>query len=222
MKTQPNTPETFAFEAALYFLEGHYLFKYPGPDKLTSKFISHADVVSAFSKEQVDTGWLPTGILRTGHGRKGSWFVYAAPPQAITHNFPGNQLTLPIPATVLVGVGKTYCLWALKGAVTPGSRLFNAPFPNVHGDGRICWGSNPVREAEPGIAPAAWGLFFSSPFNRDLVQGKSKSFPEDIAEQLTNLAATGARKYPLSDLVPYHDSRGSNTLEEVVERLVDP
>jgi hypothetical protein len=119
-----------------------------------------------------------------------------------------GSITIPVPRTVLAGSGSLYYLWALANKrFDSEAEAFRAPFPNVYPDGRICWGTgNPVPEADAGNARAVWELFFKTPFNQDLAQGKSGEFPVDCREQLRNLS--GKNTYPARDLVPTRQEIG--------------
>jgi hypothetical protein len=190
------------FRAALYFLDGTFLFRSRDNGAWSSKFVTIADVQAAFTGTEQDSGWLPAGIVRAGSSASGKWFVYSAPAQKATITFDGEaeQIRIPLPRTVLVGVGANYYLWTTASAHFDSSATAcAAPFPNVHSDGRICWGASTPPRANPEKARLVWDLFFSTPFNGHLVDRKSKAFPADVHLQLRELA--GKKEYPVNDLV---------------------
>ncbi len=206
-------PGTFDAPAALFFLEdGHYLFRYQDEAGRQSKFVTATDVAAAFSGQDQDSGWLAPGVVRCGYGPRGPWFVYTTPPKKVTVQVLNKKEgsapqfclhTVPLPRTVLAGVGSTYALWVLKSqGFDPQVVTYHAPFPNVYPDGRICWGQNTPPAAHHHVAEKVWNLFFQTPFNGDLAGGKSNAFPGDVRGQLTHLAARHAHRYPTSDLVP--------------------
>ena len=213
---QPFHDGLLQAEAALYFLpQGHYLFRWQDESGLSgSKFVTADDLQAAFTNSERDTGWLSPGVVRAGYGKNGEWFVLHAPSQKITlHLLEIGTLTLPVPALVLAGTGRTYYLWALAEPFSPQARVFDAPFPNVHGGGQVCWGNNTPPLASPTTAQSAWNLFFESPFNSHLVQGKTRRHTEDVRQLLVRLS--GKSKFPLRELVA---NRG--TLTSQLERLL--
>ena len=221
MLIQPIQPPPFEHQAALYFLDGHYLFRWQGPDgKVLSKFVSTDDLAAAFSGHEADSGWLPPGVVRAGYCATGPFFVFFMPPRKVALPLlAGEQVTpktLPIPATVLLGVGPVYYLWAVRGkTLDPQAYIYHAPFPNVYDDGRICWGANTPPAAHLSQAQAVWDLFFTTPFNDHLARGKSNAYSDDVRQQLHRLARRRARVYPVNDLNPYYRS-----LADLVERVI--
>lgn len=189
--------------AALYFIDqGHYLFKYKkDAGQVVSKNLREPEVLAAFTRSGTDSGWLQDGIMRAGNSSRGNWFVYAVEPTKVEIQIgQGEPITVPIPATVLVGIGHTFHLFALAARQFHiGAEVFAAPFPNVYPDGRICWGQNAAPKADAGNARSVWELFFRAPFNGDLAQGKSTKFKDDIRKQYALLA--GKKNYPVKTLV---------------------
>ncbi len=218
MTTIPNEPP-FTADAELYFLPaGHFLFRRRSETGVESKFVTLADVTAAFTQVEQDSGWIPAGVKRHGFNRNGRWFVYWQPAQIvhITLLQDGDQaetLNIPIPATILVGEGRKFHLFASAGEFSPQAPVYRAPFPNLHDDHSICWGNNTPAEAAPENAAQAWKLFFESPFNNHLVGGKSKRYKDDVRKRLCLL--NGKRRYPLKDLVP--DTR---SLDVLVKRMI--
>lgn len=202
-------------EAALYFLpQGHYLFRWREESGLSgSKFVTPDDLQAAFSRSERDTGWLSPGIVRAGYGKQGEWFVLHSPPQKLTiHLLEMGTVAIPTPALILAGVARSYYLWALAEPFSPQAHLYEAPFPNIHNDGKVCWGNNTPPQASPATAHAAWRLFFESPFNNHLVQGKTRRHAEDVRKLLAHLDGKG--KFPTRELTGL---RGS--LQSTIERL---
>ena len=203
-------PPPYPVEAELYFLPaGHFLFRANTGNGVQSKFVTIQDVSAAFTGAELDTGWLPPGLVRAGYCKHGAYAVYAVPPQVVSIALAQDgtndlqTLTLPIPSTLMVGIETAYYLAALAGAeFSPEAALFHPPFPNVHADGKICWGGNAPKRAKPDYMPEAWRLFFGTPFNNHLVEGKSREHNADIRLRLLALAEGKPRaRYPLKDLV---------------------
>jgi PRTRC genetic system protein B len=185
-----------------------------------AKFVTVRDVQAAFGGSDVDTGWIGSGVIRCGYCAQGDWFVYAAPKQKLSirvaiSNGTQKKLSVPIPVTVMIGVGMQYFLWAVPYNFSPDSGLCHAPFPNIHGDGTICWGQNTPPKAHHRHAEAAWRLFFESQFNGDLANGKSVKFENDIRRMLAYVARKKLDEYPDTDLV-----RANHSLRSILQDLV--
>jgi hypothetical protein len=205
---QPELPR-IEYQAALLFLDGHYLFLNRTGTGQTSKFVTASDVAAAFTGSEQDSGWLPAGVVRAGNGPKGKWFVYSTPPQKAEITFEGEEqpITIPLPRLVLLGTGAEYHIWALETKhFDSQAKAYHAPFPNVYTSGKICWGANTPGKADPAKARKSWNLFFSTPFNAHLDGERSKAHPKDVREQLREVA--GKREYPVADLVPCVSSIG--------------
>jgi PRTRC genetic system protein B len=190
--------------AALYFLNSdELLFQWRDGDQTNSKFVSPQDAKSAFQGIGEDTGWLPDGVLRTGSNVRGRWVVYVAPPQIVKIRTDKNErLTIPIPITLFVGWGHRYYLWALSGKVFSNTLpLYNAPFPNVYGNGRICWGSHKVPIVTPMNIKSTWELFFDTVFNNHLSSNRAKSHKNDVMGLLRSLSKKKAKTFPARELV---------------------
>jgi len=216
----------YPIRAALYFVEGgHYLFRTfgaavePRRGKKVAraegvKFVRSSDVAAAFSGQDLDSGWLPAGVVRMGYSARGAWFVYGAPGQKVAVTLGERQARIPIPRTVLVGVGQTYYLFAQRGQhLEPHKDLCHAPFPNVYPDGRICWGQNNPPEAGPEKARGVWQLFFDAPFNGDLAGQKCRSHAGSVLDLLG--ALDGASKFPEGELITH-----TNSLEWTIKHLI--
>lgn len=210
----PPDPPLFDADASLHFLPGgHYLLCHHKEPKL-SKFVTSGDVAAAFTGADQDTGWIPPGVVRVGRCARGPYFVYSTPPQrrlVMLVSGPSTvQRLVPLPRLVMLGVGSAYYLWAVVTPhFNPSATVYQAPFPNIYRNGSICWGDNRPPEALPDQARKAWDLFFDSPFNGHLVEGKSKRFPLDVRLHLSSIA--GTRRFPHDDL-----EQTSNSLEWLV------
>lgn len=227
---------------ALYFLNsGDYLFRWREEatygsiiGRIRTKCLAAPDVNAAFSHNEIDSGWMPAGIRRYGYGPVGRWCVFSIPAgrvgitllnppitlsrestQSASSLQEGGEKWLEIctPELVLLGMGKKYFLFAINGPFSPDQPVYHAPFPNVYDHGEICFGENHTPEIEPGNMDAAWRLFIDTPFNADLVNGKSVSGKDDVRTSLMRFARR--RSYPVTDLIPYH-----NTIGEMIEYLI--
>lgn len=197
--------------AALLFICGdQYLFRYRGKNgAAVFKFVSPASVRAAFAEETIDTTWFPPNVRRWGIGKHGEWILIAHPPQrhrfAFQNDDVGDKATpleLPMPALAFFGHGQRHYVWAFKDKVLKGdTNLFAAPLPNVDASGAICFGSNVVPKASAETIEEAWQLFLLSPFTSHSVNGKSKTYPDDVRKQLNRLITGHHRRYPMWDLV---------------------
>ena len=206
-----DAQEPLHCSAALYFLDGQYLFRYKHrKDQLISKFITSNDVKAAFSGSDEDSGWLSPGVMRCGTCEAGNWFVYYHSKAMMKLQFkasgPIREYEFIIPATVLYQCGDSTYLWAIKGKFEPSAPLYHAPFPNVYGDGRVCWGKNIIANTAAENAEKIWGLFFDSIFNNDLSNGKSLTYPHSVVKMYEDLKDANRKRYPTNDLMQTHMS----------------
>lgn len=195
-------------ECSLHIFDEQFLLQYRDRSgALVTKFVSAEAVRQAVLDENVDTGYLPYGVVRWGMGVGGAWAVRYEPPSKRTiyldvPNAASAPLTVPLPAFIFVGRGNAYWLYAVSGAqFNPRSTLCRAPLPNVADDGQICFGKNRVPAVADGGMERAFDLFFAAPFNDHHMDNRSRQHPDDIRVQLRGLAAGGAAKYPIRDLI---------------------
>jgi len=186
-----------------------------------ASFLTIKDVQNSLGGADIDTGWIEPGVIRCGYCAEGDWFVYHADAQEKTlqirmENGKVRKLTLPIPSTVMIGVGRRYYLFAVQGELSANSLLADAPFPNIHDSGLICWGQNGVPKAHHRFAGMAWNLFFDSLFNGDLANGKSKKHEGDVRKMLAEVARQKPERYPVDDLVAKH----RHSLDGLVHTLI--
>jgi hypothetical protein len=203
----------------LYFTHsGDYIFRQVVDGATRSKYLNARDVASAFGDRTDDSGWLPEGILRLGYGRSGAWYVYVrAPGEAeirLAEKERVRTLSIPIPGTILVGMGVKYFLLCYPGNILDLDKpICNAPFPNVNLDGQICWGKNQPPAVCTQTAETAWKLFFESTFNADLANNKCRSYPGDVRKLLRKLKEEIV--FPDEELI-----RKDHSVRAYLERLI--
>jgi PRTRC genetic system protein B len=209
--------------AAIYFVEGQYLFHARGDGGETIKYLSPSLVRQAFAMEPIDSGWLSPETLRWGTCKKGHYVINFHRParrRLLIQNDDGrtaSALTVPLPGLVFAGLDQSWYVWAVRARrFAPDLELFHAPLPNVGGTGLICFGKNSHPEVGKDGARAAWELFISSPFNSHHADGKSREYPENVISRLTFLHRRKAARYPVRDLVSLRCA-----LNEAVRRLID-
>jgi hypothetical protein len=214
---------------ALYFLPGQYLFKRVDENGCEiTKALSSGQIGRAFREFETDTGWLESRILlRYRESAQGNAFV-SVEPAGIKSIFVEDddqkvrELKLPLPALVLLGMGRNYHLWAAaqaKRTIAADMPLSVAPLPNIGAGAAagVCFGQNEVPEARPENIDRVWNLIFNAPFNRDQSNGKCRLYPEDVRKLLFELAAAGNKKtFPSRELI------GLNlTLAEAWDRIAE-
>ena len=210
-----NPPRSLdAIQAELLFLDGAYILHSKENNIERYKYLSSTSLKNAFSGVPVDSGWLDSGVIRTGSNSAGSWIVKFIPPQIhtiISTEF--GSLRVPLPLLVFIGANNKYSVWALKTKTfNPDAPLFYAPLPNVYQSGEICWGNNHPPECSPQSMNAAWGMFITSPFNNHLSNSKSQRNKDDICQHLAYLNSNKAKKYPISDLQQPYMKSTTNSL----------
>ena len=201
-------------QAALFFLDGQYLFTYDGDGAVHSKFVSPAAVRQAFAGEPVDSGWLPEGVIRWGSGSRGTWMVRYHAPAVYRVIIEGERsFRVPMPPLIWFGQKTHYYIWAVKGkSFDPKAQLYRAPLPNVNLNGLICFGKNAHPDVAKGGFDKTWRTFWEAPFNGDHANTKSHAHKKDVREQLRAVAKSKEKTYPSTDLV-----RMGHTVESAIE-----
>lgn len=216
MKTKPQaqdaTPLLQNLQGSLHFASGQ-LFWQSYEESPTIKPVSIEAARQAFSNQPIDSGWIPPGVLRWGHGNKGQWMVEWIAPATytITLEMAGERKTIsvPMPSLIWFGQGKHFYIWAAKQKTfRPDAPLFHAPLPNVGDSGVICFGNQNPHRVEKGGFDAAWNLFWEMAFNKDHANGKSRAHEKDVTRQLLAVAKAKAKTYPLNDLLPMNWTLG--------------
>ena len=210
-------------DAALYFVEGQYLFHVRGEKGEEIKYLAPALVRQAFLLEPTDSGWLTMETVRWGVCGRGDYVInfYAPARYELLMRSDDGQteatLTVPLPGMVFAGLDRSWYVWAVRGKqFSPDLELFQAPLPNVGQTGLICFGENRHPEVGKHGAQMAWQLFITSAFNSHHADGKSHAFPENVLFRLYSLSANKATHYPLKDLVSLRC-----TVSEAVRRLIE-
>ena len=208
-------------DAELLFIEQNYIFHYLEGNRHVYKSLTSDVLRNAFANEPTDTDWLPKSVIRHGSGVSGNWVVCFFSQQRYSLQVNGEQLHLPLPSFVFMGIGSSYFLWAVKkNQFDPNLILYHAPLPNVMTDGRICWGNVCPPSVNLSNVESAWSLFMGSTFNQDYTQGKSRKYNNNIIEQLKLLnrknEVSSRCRYPVSDLVPIRDKLSVNRAVEAI------
>jgi PRTRC genetic system protein B len=197
-------------QGSLHFTDGQIFWQSHAAG--TIKPIAAESVRQAFSKQSIDSGWIPPGVVRWGHGNKGQFMCEWIAPNVytMTLQLAGEErlIIVPMPSLVWFGQGNNFYIWAAKQKhFTPDAELFAAPVPNVTASsGIICFGGKNKNRVEKGGFEKAWELFWAMAFNRDHSGGKSQAHKDDVTKQLLALAKAKAKTYPIGDLVPMRTS----------------
>ena len=196
-------------DAELLFIDRHYIFHYLEGDRHVYKSLTSDVLHSAFKNEPTDTDWLPKSVIRHGSCVSGNWVVCFFHQQRYHLQVNQEQLHIPLPSFILMGIGSSYFLWAVKkNLFEPNLSLYHAPLPNVMSDGRVCWGNVCPTSVSLSNIESTWLKFIGSTFNQDYTQGKSRKY-NNIVEHLQLLnqkvKVSSRCRYPISDLVPVRD-----------------
>ncbi|MDJ0570513.1 MAG: hypothetical protein QNJ53_15920 [Pleurocapsa sp. MO_192.B19] len=209
-------------DAELLFIDRNYIFHYLEGNRHVYKSLTPDVLRNAFANEPTDTDWLPKSVIRHGSGVSGNWIVCFFPQQHYSLQVEREQLQIPLPSFVFMGIGNSYFLWAVKkNQFEPNLIIYHAPLPNVMADGRICWGNVCPTSVNLSNVESAWSKFMESSFNWDYTQGKSRKYKNNIIEQLKILDRKGKVssrcRYPISDLVLV---RNKLTVEQAVKAVI--
>lgn len=173
-------------------------------DERTSTYeVSPLDVAATFADLPLVTGILPPNCLwyrQTGGVQVG---LYVAPQAWTLHDHEDTVFAdVSLPGLVFCGSGGEYRVFAVKHRpVDASERLFYAPLPNVHNDGKICKGNAPFPACTLRTVNAALKLFMvESAFSDHLRGGRCKSYPDDVRGLWATLA--GQAEFPESELLP--------------------
>jgi PRTRC genetic system protein B len=162
--------------------------------------VSPTDVAAALSGLAFNTGLLPPNCLFYGREGSDEKIIIYLPPQRRVLQVKDRMYDIPLPALVFVGHQVEYQVFAVKQRPTAGNpreRLFHAPFPNVHKNGRICPGT--VAFPSCSSAHEAADLFLDSGFNTHITAGKSERHPEDVLALWEEIE--GDDEFPAEDLI---------------------
>ena len=201
-------------DAELLFIDRHYIFHYLEGNRHVYKSLTSDVLRNAFKNEHTDTDWLPKSVIRHGSCVSGNWVVCFFHQQRYNLQINEEQLYVPLPSFILMGIGSSYFVWAVKkNLFEPSLILYHAPLPNVMADGRICWGNVFPPLVSLSNIESTWFKFISSTFNQDYTQGKSRKY-NNIVERLQllnqKLKVSSRCRYPISDLVPVRDRLSVN------------
>ena len=213
-------------KAALFFLEGHYQLSWRDGSVEKTKFLSPAQIGRVFSKrEEFDSGWLDSSILRTARGAKQHKILSLLPPgkrkifitdprspderenAGMAADDPILELIVTLPGLLLLGSGQKYYLWAtLDKAVSEKSKICAAPFPNLNASGEICFGKNNAPECRLDTIESVWRMILDSPFNSHQAANRCRTHPKDARRLLLNL--DGKKTFPKNSLIKTNHTVG--------------
>jgi hypothetical protein len=181
--------------------------------QITEKFlVDPLEVTAALSGLEINSGLLPRACLFWGRKEGQDCLGLYLEPQLwpVTIHGERESWQVPLPGLVFVGHGFNYSLWAVNQRPTRlDTALYRAPTPNVHQ--HVCQGNAPFPQAGPETIWQAVDIFFTSRFNRDLSDGKSRHYPGCVLDHWRALWQAGVEEYPLNDLIP-----AQQTLKEVI------
>ena len=212
-------------DAELLFIDRHYIFHYLEGNRHVYKSLTPDVLRNALKNEPTDTDWLPKSVIRHGSCVSGNSVVCFFPRQRYNLQINEEKLSVPLPSFILMGIGSSYFLWAVKkNQFEPNLILYHAPLPNVMIDGRICWGNICPPSVSLSNIQLTWFKFMASKFNQDYTQGKSRKY-NNIVKHLQFLnqkvKVSSRCRYPISDLVPVRDRLSVDRAIEIVKRNIE-
>jgi hypothetical protein len=215
MNEQPHLSLNFySFGVTLRKREGDQIREYP---------IDPAQAAVALAaKVTFDTGLLSGDTVYLHIEGISKTVVEYRKPQLTGLFLDGSAVALRVPLPGLLMIRKatgdqaaSYTVYAVKKRPdTLDIPLFHAPLPNVFHSAAVCWGTvqRVSDTALSGVSLAQdWAMLLGSPFGNHAVSGKSRSHRDDIRQKLIQLEASGAKRYPTSDLIP-----AKKTLAQVI------
>lgn len=167
--------------------------------------VAPESLAAAFAGIPIATGLLPKNVLfysRDDRGERiGVFLPRCVRRLAVVDGGERRVYRIALPPMVFAGHETAYVAFACKQRPGEDDRLYHAPLPNVHTNGKICAGSVEFPVCSLGTIYRAAKAFFGSDFNQHLVNRKSKAQPDDVTAMWAALAGSGAA-WPLDDLVP--------------------
>lgn len=212
-------------DAEIILAEGSYLLHYREETKHVYKSLSASAIARVFSQQKKnDSNWLWECLVRHGQCGCKDWAVAFLPKSNYLLQVNNEQLKVPMPSLIFMGIDRDYFVWAVRETnFDASSRVYRAPLPNVNTvDGKVCFGNVKVPTANLHTIEDAWPLFFDSNFNGDYTDGKSRRFSQNILSQLKLLHTKGNEgkrcRYPLADLVAI--GRTGITIDDLVSAVL--
>jgi hypothetical protein len=192
------------------FDESVVLTQYAGGEPVSCYEVAPDDLAAAFAARPLATGRLPRNTIfyaeEAGQQRIGLFLPAKVRKLPLTplaqkkSGFERDSALVPLPPLIFVGCGRAYWLYAVKAYPDDdGARLYRAPLPNVHDDGKICQGNADFPVASTKTIRDAVAAFFTSKFNTHLINGKSTQYTENVLAAWKAAAQEDA--WPLEDLV---------------------
>ncbi|MBI2060691.1 MAG: hypothetical protein HYT87_13050 [Nitrospirae bacterium] len=174
--------------------------------------VAPEDLAHAFQGIALTSGILPKGTVFWASRGTGTRIGVEIPPgrRDVTWRESSGRIRsgrIPYPRLLFIGEERSYRLYALKS--TPLERstvLWEAPFPNIYADGRICRGTAPFPDAHPQTMMKAFDVFMESEFNADLSGRRCHSYPEDVRRLWEGIR--GRRRFPEIQLIKTHLTLG--------------
>ncbi len=216
--TRARNPQLFpenAHAALVFTADGQIIWCSQDRRGIQRKGMSPETVGSVFANAPVWSGFLPADVWSWGKADGAEWVALVVPAQIqtllLTNEKEDERFTVPLPPLVFAGRRLDYYIWAAgdeKWNREPGTPAYNAPFPNVDAEGRICFGANILPPASTQTIHAAWDIFLNSPFNAHTIANKSKQFPDDVRQLWRALSEQQADCYPYDDLQALGGSLG--------------
>ena len=171
--------------------------------EISLKYIDYPALIKTLAEEDYKSNWFLESyfklhFIQRQNGRVLT--VYSTIPRTYTLYFNDLVINVPLTGAVIVQYGRKLWVYAYKSnrPLSINSQLYKFPLPNIDSNGLICWGTVSPSQTKIDLA---WQSFISSRFNEDYCRNKSKRFPQNIVEQLTDLSQSLNQVYPEEDLI---------------------
>jgi hypothetical protein len=163
--------------------------------------VAGQDLVAAFSGEKLSTGLLPPDALffeRVGLNKRIGIYLPAAQVTLCLR----KEYSFRAPPLIFVGKERNYSLFAVKEwPRNLRTNIYNAPFPNVLSNGRICRGTVDFPVCSRETIHQAFNAFLESAFTQSYIDFKSHKFTASIFDAYQ--AYKDHEEWPLDDLIRY-------------------
>ncbi|MEL6525543.1 MAG: hypothetical protein AAFQ07_07515, partial [Chloroflexota bacterium] len=154
-------------------------------------------LASSMPEPEFDTRMLPDEVLRVYEKGDRRVVISYRKPQKTGIWLDGidNALHVPMPGLAIARVTTdrfkrvSYSVVALKRRPQAGSKVYNAPLPNV-GTNSVCWGTvpkPPISVLMGADLSEDWANFLGSHFGSHATSQKSEEYPKDIRQLLREM-----------------------------------
>jgi PRTRC genetic system protein B len=150
------------------------------------------------------TGIIPSNVLNYDSGTLSPDITWYSKSRVAELNILKKKGLFPYPTLVFKLRNKKLHIYAAPtNNISSNTKLYNAPFPNIYGDGALCFGTMDINKFMRGsdyndIMKSMENAFYNSKFTSDLMGGQPTKSPVlPLIEKLLN----SGLKFPKKELV---------------------